>query len=199
MKTAALVGDSITGGVTDWGRRGYARLVHAALNDEWAITTLPENGGDSRRLVSMLDRWLGDRHVDVIHFTCGLHDIRRSPDTMTVQVPLEEYAANLEHLLQILRRRNTLLIWARITPVLDGQRHPSKYFIRFNEDVNAYNAVADQIMTAAGVSINDLHTAVVMAGIGQCLSDDGVHMTPTGTSVLSVKVIDALRATQRTP
>ncbi len=59
MKTAMLMGDSITGGLTDWGRRGYARLVQDGLASEWVIKTLPENGGDSRQLRSNLDHWLG--------------------------------------------------------------------------------------------------------------------------------------------
>lgn len=194
MKTAMLMGDSITGGLTDWGRRGYARLVQDGLASEWVIKTLPENGGDSRQLRSNLDHWLGDQHVDVIHFNCGLHDIRRSPGTMTMQVPLEEYAVNLHHIVSWLRRRGATLIWARTTPVLDGHRHPSKFFVRFNADVDAYNAVADDIMAAAGITINDLHGAVTAAGMEHCLSEDGVHMTPLGTHILSVKVIEALRA-----
>ncbi|HSH80160.1 MAG TPA: hypothetical protein VLA19_16665 [Herpetosiphonaceae bacterium] len=148
---------------------------------------------------SNLDRWLGDQRFDAIHFHCGLHELRRAPGTTTMQVPLEEYAGSLQDIVSCLRRQRAMLIWARLTPVLDDHRHPSTFFVRFNPDVIAYNMVADTIMTAARLATNDLSGAVIAAGIEQCLADDGIHMTPLGCRVLSGTVIVALRAAQRSP
>ena len=110
-----------------------------------------------------------------------------------IQVPIEEYAANLQEIVGRLRARAGIVIWARTTPVMDGQRVPTKPFDRFNRDVDAYNRVADRVMADLGVPSNDLHAAVLAAGIGRCLHSDGVHMTDEGNRVLAAQATAIIR------
>jgi lysophospholipase L1-like esterase len=175
-----LIGDSIAA--------GYADAVQQHLAGRAGVQLRPENGEDSRNLLHRAAAWLAGEHFDVIHFNCGLHDIKRAHTTGDLQVPIEEYERNLYQIVDLLRPYAHRLIWARITPVMDGQPVPWKGFDRFNRDVDAYNRVADAVMTGCGIALNDLHGAVVGAGIGACLSEDGVHMTGAGDRVLGEQV-----------
>jgi len=132
----------------------------------------------------------------VIHFNCGLHDIKRPHGKDSVQVPLEEYRANLLAVVKLLRDYAEALIWARTTPLVDGQHNPVKSFDRFNQDVNTYNQAADQIMADLSIPINDLHGVVVRNGIARCLSRDGTHMTEIGYQALGNAVGAAIRQHQ---
>jgi lysophospholipase L1-like esterase len=141
-----------------------------------------------------LPDWLGSRRYDVIHFNCGLHDLKRAHEHEHLQVPLAEYEANLRAIIDQMRQGARTLIWARTTPVTDGQPEPSKPFDRFNADVDAYNAVADRVMQAAGITLNDLHSVIVGTGRERAISADGVHMTAFGTELLAARVTAAIRA-----
>jgi acyl-CoA thioesterase-1 len=186
MPTAYLIGDSIAG--------GYVAGVQAALAGEITIELRPENGEDSRRVLARATDWLGGRYYDLIHVNCGLHDIKRPHGSGSVQVPLEEYKANLRQIVTLLRPHAGVLVWARTTPVIDGQPVATKSFGRFNRDVDAYNHVADRVMADCGVAVNDLHLAILQAGTDACLSEDGVHMTDKGYSVLTRVVAATIRA-----
>ncbi len=58
--------------------------------------------------------------------------------------------------------------------------------------MRAYNATAAEIVTAAGIEINDLHAVIESAGIETCYNEDGVHMNPTGNAALTDAVADRL-------
>jgi acyl-CoA thioesterase-1 len=185
LPTVYLLGDSISA--------GYAPFVEAALAGLCAVRLRPENGKDSRNLLARAPGWLGAERYAAIHVNCGLHDIKRAHGDPRLSVPLDEYEANLRQLVPLLRQWTGALIWARTTPVRDGQSVTSKSFDRLNRDVDAYNLVADRVMTGLRVPVNNLHGAVVNAGLDACLSPDGVHMTEFGYTVLAARVADALR------
>ncbi|MGQ9599667.1 MAG: SGNH/GDSL hydrolase family protein [Anaerolineae bacterium] len=186
-----LIGDSIAA--------GYAAQVQKELGGEAVVHLRPENGRDSRNLLTRIPYWLEGRTYDVIHFNCGLHDIKRSHGDGQIAVPIDEYEHNLYQIVYLLRRYSQRLIWARITPVVDGQPHPAKSFDRFNHDVDDYNRVADRVMAACGVPVNDLHRIVMLAGVKNCLSEDGVHMTSEGNRVLGQQVARAIRSALALP
>lgn len=193
MKSIFILGDSIAMQPADGCAGGYGHRVMRVFADETQVMLIPDNGEDSRNILAKLDTWLAGRQFDVIHFNCGLHDIKRSYTTHHPQVPIEEYEANLRQIVSGLKQRARMLIWARTTPVVDGQCVLTKAFDRFNADVNAYNAVADRVMREAGIAVNDLHGAVDAVGRERCLSPDGVHMTEFSTQLLADKVTQAIR------
>jgi len=176
---AILIGDSIC--------MGYRPLVQQRLSDEVNILGIPGNGGDSSRMLENLDEWMINRDADLIHFNCGLHDLKFERTTKTYQQPLEVYEANLRKIVGRLQEETTKarVVWATTTPVMDERHNAVKPFDRYQRDVEVYNRVATAIMTEAGIVIDDLHSAIQNDDIGACLGMDGVHMTERGNRVLT--------------
>ena len=190
MKKVILVGDSI--------RRGYEPVAVRELKG-WAevIEMGSIQGGNTRNLLAHLDEWVIARDPDIVHLNAGLHDMARAPGPGPEnRVPLDEYRANLERILQTLQRETrAALIFALTTPVdLGRQLAIAKGVNRTSEDVAAYNAAAAEIASGFGAAVNDLHTAVVEAGSGELLDEDGVHFTAAGDEVLGRAVAAAVRA-----
>src|SRR5438876_11405382 len=63
-----LLGDSI--------REGYAPLVAKRLAGIAEVIQPKENGGDTANTLKLLDTWIGDGKLVVVHFNCGLHDLK---------------------------------------------------------------------------------------------------------------------------
>lgn len=152
------------------------------------------NGGDSRRVLAYL-RWRQD-HAPLppgaLLLNCGLHDIKRDPATRALQVPLEEYTANLRAILAVAAAMQQRVVWVRTTPVIDAvhNRKPGR-FLRFAADVDAYNAAADAVMRTAGVPVVDLHA------FSRALLPDGlidhVHYTEPVREKQAAFLAEALR------
>ncbi len=118
------------------------------------------NGGDSRMVLEFLKIKLADEtfRPDVLLLNCGLHDIKRDAKTGTAQVDSARYRANLESILDLLEKRNISPLWVRSTSVED-ERHNSrsKQFKRYARDLDAYNAIADEVMARHEVPVIDLY------------------------------------------
>jgi lysophospholipase L1-like esterase len=177
--SAVLIGDSIC--------MGYRPLVQQRLSEIVNILGIAGNGGDSSRILENLDEWMISRDADLIHFNCGLHDLKFERGTNAYQQPLEVYEANLRKIVTRLQKGTAKahLVWATTTPVIDERHNAVKGFDRYQRDVEAYNRVATIIMTEAGIPINDLHSAIQNDDVEACLGADGVHMTERGNKVLT--------------
>ncbi|MCC7409326.1 MAG: SGNH/GDSL hydrolase family protein [Phycisphaeraceae bacterium] len=152
-----------------YNRKGGLETDKFDLNDQ-AI-----NGGDSRRVVEYLER-LADRqfHADWLLLNCGLHDVKRDPATMALQVPAEQYQENLRRAVALGRRVAERVIWVRTTPVDDAiHRAKKSSFVRQQSDVAAFNAAADAIAMEHRLAIIDLHGFT--AGLEGPLYEDHVH------------------------
>ena len=190
MKKVILVGDSI--------RMGYEPVAVRELAG-WAevIEMGGIQGGNTRNVLAHLDEWVISRGPDIVHLNAGLHDMARDlgpgPEN---RVPLDEYRANLERILQTLQRETgAALLFALTTPVdLGRQLAVAKAVNRTAEDVAAYNTAAREVAAGLGIAVNDLHAAVVEAGADELLAEDGVHFTAAGSEVLGRAVAAAVRA-----
>ena len=61
------------------------------------------------------------------------------------------------------------------------------------EDVDAYNDVALEIMKEQGIMINDLNRLIKNNDPGSCILEDGVHMSEKGNVILANGVVGFLR------
>lgn len=181
---ALLLGDSI--------RMGYLLFVRDALADLMDVVGPEDNCEDSGNVLANLDRWLGAGAWRIIHFNCGLHDIKIDRGTGICKTPLDRYRGNLRGICASLRKTGAELIWATTTPVI-YERHVMKGFDRREEDVLAYNQVALEVIGEHGIQVNNLHAVALDAGVERILSHDGVHFTEAGSRLLAGAVAGAIR------
>jgi lysophospholipase L1-like esterase len=179
LPTIHIVGDSISIHYGPYlqtmlaGVMGYSRKTapDGSLDDTGAA-----NGGDSSLVLAYLQSLQPERKFDVLLINCGLHDIKRDTVTNQPQVSTDHYAANLQAILSEGQRLTRRVMWVRTTPVID-ERHNrlNTAFRRFEVDVEAYNAIADNIMREHGVAIIDLFTFT--RDLGPNVYVDHVHFT----------------------
>jgi lysophospholipase L1-like esterase len=181
-----LLGDSI--------RLGYAPLVAKKLAGKAEVVSPPENAADTANTLKMLDQWLADARPAVVHFNCGLHDLKLDRKTKSHQVPLDQYRANLKAIVERLREATPHVIFASTTPILDDRHAARKAgFDRLDTDVRTYNARAIREMGRLGVPVNDLYEVVRDGGSADLLDKDGTHYTPAGNERLADAVADSIR------
>ncbi len=182
-----LIGDSI--------RLAYAPLVAQRLAGRAVIVSPEASGEDSANVLKNLAAWVIREKPNIVHFNCGLHDLKLSKKTKEHQVKLEQYEANLKTIVERLKKETTAaLVFANTTPILD-ERHAKRgaAFDRLEADVQRYNAVALRVMRDAGVPVNDLHWVVEKGGPETMLLKDGTHYTPAGYARLAEAVADSVQ------
>src|SRR3979411_835678 len=121
-----IIGDSIS--------MGYTKPVQTLLADVADVQRIPENGGPTINGLAHMDQWLATGKWDVIHFNFGLHDLKIMLDGKH-QVEVEQYANNLNVIVQRLKGTGAKLIWATTTPVPEGKLEP----LRHSGDASIYN------------------------------------------------------------
>ncbi len=187
MKKVILIGDSI--------RMGYQQTVRTELAGRAEVGWPEMNGYDSRNVLAKIDEWAIQPQPDLVHINCGLHDLKRDRMRGEFQVPLADYAANVEQVLQQLRKRTRAsIIWATTTPVNERWHRQKKPFDRYEADVQAYNAAAQEICGRLGVQVNDLFGFLTRAGRDLYMAVDGVHFNPDGYELLGIEVARVIQA-----
>lgn len=179
-----LIGDSIS--------IAYTEPVRKLLDGKANVARIPTNGATTEVGMENIDKWLGAKPWDVIHFNWGLHDIKINKDGKTHQVEPEKYEANLRALVKKMKEKSKKLIWCSTTPVPEGKVSPQ----RIPKDVEAYNAIAKKVMDENQVPIDDLYAAALpkLAEIQQPVN---VHFKPAGSQLLAeqvaAKILEALK------
>ncbi len=187
MKKVILIGDSI--------RMGYQATVRQDLAGVADVVWPEMNGYDSRNVLAKVEEWAIEPQPDMVHLNCGLHDLKRDRTVGGYQVSLEDYARNVEEILQRLTSQTKAkVMWATTTPVNDRWHREKKPFDRFEADVQAYNAKAVEICRRLGAQVDDLHAHTMQAGCDRYLSADGVHFTANGYELLGVQVAKFIQA-----
>ena len=177
-----VIGDSIS--------IGYTPHVKEALAGRARVERHPGNCGDSFNVLSNLPGWLAEVRPALIHFNVGLHDLRLWRHISRHQVEIETYRGNLTRICELLVETGAKLLWATTTPVLEGAVRMGENFSRKNADVEAYNAVALEVINSAGIAIavDDLNAFVKTLDPEKALSDDGVHFTGKSYARLGAEV-----------
>jgi len=162
-----LIGDSISIEYTLHVRGLLARVAD--------VHRPPANCESTALGLGEVDRWLGDRKWDVIHFNWGLHDLKLGSKQA---VAIEQYEKNLRALVNRLERTGARLIWATMTPVPEGTSN------RLKGDEAGYNAAAKRIMSEHGIQVDDLH-AFAQPRLREIQLPANVHFTPEGSVKLA--------------
>jgi lysophospholipase L1-like esterase len=182
MKKLYVIGDSISIQYGPYLQQALQGVMHYARKEgeTEALFNLDNpqgaNGGDSSMVLAFLQgmKKQGGLDADLLLLNCGLHDIKTNPQTGQRQIDIDRYAENLRAIVALVATMPPSLAWIRTTPC-DEQIHnqPHMTFHRFAADCDAYNQVADEIMSAVGIPIIDLHTFT--RNLGLDLYCDHVH------------------------
>ena len=120
-----------------------------------------------------------DRHqeiplVDYLLVNCGLHDIKTDPESGTKQIDIDSYQANLERIVECSSSLCGEFVWIRTTPCDESVHNkPGMEFHRYRSDCDAYNTVADRVMSERGAASIDLYSFTET--LGPELYADHVH------------------------
>ena len=154
LPNVLIIGDSIS--------IGYTLPTRALLKEKVNLHRIPTNGGPTTKGMTEIEKWLGTRKWDLIHFNWGLHDLKYMGKDGTnlvpkekggiVQVPLADYEKNLEKLVIRMKNSTTKLVWRNTTPIPPGSK------ARYVGDSVKYNQAADRVMKKHGVPTLDLYT-----------------------------------------
>ena len=188
-----LIGDSIS--------IGYTLPVREMLKGEANVHRPLTNCGPTTNGVKNLDKWLGNKKWDVIHFNWGLHDLKyMGPQGQNLadpnaadskpQVPIDEYEKNLRSLVERLKKTDAKLIWRSTTPVPKGARG------RVMGDSVKYNEVAKKIMDENSIAIDDQY-AFAFKQLDKIQKPRDVHFTKDGSKQLAEQAVAAIRKSMK--
>jgi lysophospholipase L1-like esterase len=203
LPNVLILGDSISIGYTLPVRErlnGSANVFRPMRADGKG----PDNCGDTTMGLAHLEKWLGDRKWDVIHFNWGLWDLcYRHPDSKEqgkrdkvngkLSTPPKLYEQNLEQLVTRLKATGARLVWASTTLVPEGEVG------RFPGDDAIYNAIAKRVMNRHRIPVNDLHATSKGFPPDWFVGPGDVHFTSKGSAKLADQVaaeISALLGTE---
>jgi len=166
MRKLFIVGDSISIQYGPYVKALTADYLHydRKRGEAEALVDLDKpvgaNGGDSSMVLAyLLEEQSKGVQYDVLLVNCGLHDIKTDIVTKEKQISLNEYANNLERIVEIAQTMSRQFIWVKTTDAVEEVHNkPDSSFHRFHEDVVTYNACADEIMEKHGVPTIDLYT-----------------------------------------
>ena len=124
------------------------------LEGKAVVISSADNGQDCHEIVAKLDRVIQSQ-PDVIHFNTALRDLAREKSTGKNRTSLEEYEANLQHIVKRMQSETKArLYFATTTPVIDARQAARRLDIdRSEADVLRYNEVAIRVMKRAGVPV----------------------------------------------
>jgi lysophospholipase L1-like esterase len=182
-----LIGDSIS--------IGYFEPTKQLLEGQAEVYHNPGNAAHTRNGLAQLDAWLGDTPWDVIHFNHGLHDLKYvdakgnlvAPDKGAQLMSVDEYARNLEQIVQRLQKTHAKLIFATTTPVPEGAGG------RIKGDAERYNRAALPIMKKYGVRVDDLYS-FALPRLDSIQQPHNVHFTDEGSRLLAQQVANSILA-----
>ena len=191
LPNVLLIGDSIS--------IGYTVEVRKLLKERADIFRIPTNGKYAAYGARNLNKWLGTKKWDVIHFNWGLWDIcYRNPESKTqghrdkingsLTAEPDQYRASMEKIISRLKETEAKLIWCNTTPVPEFEEG------RKVGDEIKYNEIAAKIMKEHGGVINDLHSHALLKLPEIQRKKGDVHFTSQGYAYLAEKVAHEIQS-----
>ena len=154
MKNILLIGDSI--------RIGYDKSVRTTLEGLANVYFPEENTSFASYVLRYLHEYKdllpNGEEVDVLHWNAGLWDcLRLFEDEPATSLPV--YQQYLERLCVRSRKvaPNAKVIFATSTPIQEEAYLQPERAMRYNREIEAYNAAAVEIVTKHGFAVNDLY------------------------------------------
>jgi len=110
------------------------------------------------------------------------------PCKRRIRFDLFQYAANLEKLVERLKKTGAHLIFATTTPVPEGEAGR-----KVGDDLR-YNKAAIAVMRKHGIEVNDLHSVMADKMEKYATQPGNVHFKPEGSQLLAEQVASTIKA-----
>ncbi len=185
MKKIMLIGDSI--------RQGYDKFVKLALEGSAEVYFPKENCRFAQYVLRAFSDWHAESRfgadTDCVHWNAGLWDclILHEDGCLT---PIDVYAQFIDRVCKRIRLLcpKAKIIFATSTPVIEeGYKAPNK-FMRYNKDIEAYNAAALEIVRKHGFEVNDLYS--LLKDVPESYHSDMTHFyTREATEIITSQVV----------
>jgi hypothetical protein len=182
MKNVLLIGDSI--------RMGYDKAVQKSLEPFASVYFPAENCRFASYVLRYLHEYknlVKEGEVDVLHWNAGLWDCLRlfeeEPHT-----PIEVYAYYIDRICVRIKKvfPDAKVIFATSTAVLSEKMDIN--FKRYNEEIEAYNKAAVDVVKKYDFTINDLY-ATSLTLPEEAHSDPVHYYTTIGTEIFANQVL----------
>jgi hypothetical protein len=183
MKNVLILGDSI--------RIGYDKTIKKSLEGIARVEFPEENCRFASYFLRHFHEYMrvfNGEKIDVIHFNTGLWDCIRlfgeEPHT-----PIEIYAYYMERVCVRIKKLapEAKVIFASSTAVISEKMEDD--FKRYNEEIEAYNKVALEIVRKHGFEVNDLYSISKL--LPESVHSDAVHYyTEEGTRAFAEPTLE---------
>jgi acyl-CoA thioesterase-1 len=180
LSNVLIIGDSIS--------IGYTLPARTLLKEKVNLHRIPTNGGPTTKGISEIEKWLGTKEWDLIHFNWGLHDLKyMGPKGENlypkekggkVQVPLADYERNLNELVDRMKKSARQLVWRNTTPIPLGSQ------ARYVGDAVKYNQAAARVMKKHKIPTLDLFSPSKQ-NMKDWMRVANVHYHPHGSQALA--------------
>ncbi|MCK3684776.1 SGNH/GDSL hydrolase family protein [Maribellus sp. YY47] len=195
LKQVLIIGDSISIGYTAYAQNFLPDI--ASVSRPMLDNGSPENCEGTTKGVQNIERWVGEKKWDLIHFNFGLHDLKHvDPSTGKnssnpndpLQAGLKQYKENLEQIVDYLKGTGAQLIFATTTPYPDIVDGP----LRDPGMPEKYNKIARKIMLKNDIPVNDLYL-FAKPRLDEIQLPHNVHFNNEGYRQLGMKVAERIR------
>ena len=186
MKKVLLIGDSI--------RQGYDAYVRESMQNVAKVYYPNENCRFAEYVLRAFHQWterLELNTLDAIHWNVGLWDTLRiyGDDLLTSPAVYREYIGRIMKRMRFMFPE-AKIIFATSTPVLEEGFIP-EYEMRYNKDVEHFNAIASEEVIKHGGTVNDLY-ALLKEAPPSFHSDQTHFYTREATKLLGERVTAVL-------
>lgn len=190
MKKILLLGDSIRFGAPN--SPGYGVYVAEMLKERATVYAPDENCRFAQYTLRQIYNWVtmfDPASIDVVHWNNGLWDVLRLHGDEPLS-PLPVYLSFLSRIYKKLRLLfpKARIVFATSTAVVEEWANPN--FMRYNKEIEEYNAAAKALLSTLGAEINDLYP--VSAALGAEMRSDWVHYNEEGSRILAEAVVKAI-------
>lgn len=189
MKKIVLIGDSI--------RMGYDKYVKESMENIAEVYFPAANCCFAQFILRYLHMWIADElgleHVDAVHWNAGLWDTLRIYGDTECLAPLDAYVSSITKIDERIKYMfpNAVSIFATSTPVLEDGGYIKEFEMRYNADIERYNAAACEALSKRGVIINDLHA--LLKDCPESYHSDQTHFyTADATALIGNQVTKVL-------
>lgn len=190
--TVAAIGDSITS-----DRESYAKILKEVWRDDpmRRIVDCAVSGDTTVDVIRRLYPTVIGLEFDWAVIFLGTNDSRANDDEFDFPyLSLEEYEKNMEYLVKVLQKRKKPIVLVTI-PYADNERMKS-YFtdlpMRYDyERIDGTNGVIRKLAKKYKTELCEFAGTLEQIG-GDCLEDDGLHVSLEGQKMLCGLLLDIL-------